>query len=72
MSQDNYGQPGNEGVAHESIQHATRKPYWRRAHRSWVFWLALFLMLAAMTIYVLSDNLTLLPWGQRPQGTLGQ
>ena len=57
MSENNYGQHGNEGPAPHSVNH----PYWRRAHHDWRFWVALVLMLAAITIYVLSDDLALLP-----------
>ena len=37
--------------------HESRPPYWRRVHRDWKFWVALSLMLAAMAIYVMSDDL---------------
>ena len=37
--------------------HLGHRPYWKRAHRSWSFWIAIFLMLAAMLIYVMSDDL---------------
>jgi hypothetical protein len=39
-------------------------PYWKRAHRDWRFWVGLVSMLAAITIYVMSDDLALLPRGQ--------
>ena len=51
---------GNEGPEHDRIHHDYR-PYWKRAHHDWRFWIGLFLMLAAITIYVLSDNLAFLP-----------
>jgi len=57
MSETNYGQHGNEGPAPHGVHH----PYWRRAHHDWRFWAGLILMLAAITIYVLSDDLALLP-----------
>jgi hypothetical protein len=37
--------------------HPGKRPYWRRAHRTVTFWIAVVLMLAAMIIYVMSDNL---------------
>jgi hypothetical protein len=43
--------PENGGNHHDA------RPYWKRAHRSVSFWVAVFLMLAAMTIYVLSNDL---------------
>jgi hypothetical protein len=56
MSETNYGQHGNEGPAHRDVH-----PYWKRAHHDWRFWVGLVLMLAAIAIYVLSDDLALLP-----------
>jgi type II secretory pathway component PulL len=44
-----------------------RRPYWTRAHRDWKFWVALSLMLAAMVVYVMSDNLTFWPRSQGQQ-----
>jgi hypothetical protein len=42
-------------------------PYWTRAHRDWRVWVALFFCLAAITIYVLSDDLSFFPSGVRQQ-----
>ena len=73
MSKTNYGHPGNEESAAERVPAGPNDtfshgpiPYWKRAHRDWVFWVGLFLMLSAAMIYVLSDDLALLPGG-RPQ-----
>jgi len=33
------------------------RPYWKRAHRSLSFWIAVFLMLAAMVVYVTTGGL---------------
>jgi hypothetical protein len=46
-----YDRPDNSGNHHD------HRPYWKRAHRSVSFWVAVFLMLAAMLIYVMSDDL---------------
>jgi hypothetical protein len=43
--------------ARESIQH-NPDPYWKRAHHDWKVWVGLFFMLAAISIYVLSNNLS--------------
>jgi len=56
----NRGSHGNEGPECEHAQHVDI-PYWKRAHRSWWFWIGLLLMLTAITIYVLSDDLAFLP-----------
>jgi hypothetical protein len=77
MSESNYGKHGNEGSEHEkehhvvpqnakqadeqSAQEGLAPPYWRRMHRDWRVWVGLVLMLAAITIYILSEDLSLLP-----------
>ena len=72
MTERNYGHPGNEGGDPKPL-HPRRS--WRRIHHGWLFWLGMGLVTAAITIYVMSDNLALLPrgHGHRPQaGQLGQ
>ena len=34
-----------------------RHPYWQRAHRDWRFLTAVFVMLAAITVYVMSGSM---------------
>jgi hypothetical protein len=48
--------------------HPTHRPAWKRLHHSPFFWVAAFFILAAMTIYVMTDNLALRPGraSQRP------
>jgi hypothetical protein len=48
-------QPGSDSAPQGQVS------YWRRAHHDWRFWVGLILMLGAMAIYVLSDNLAFLP-----------
>jgi len=45
VSEDDYGQPGNEGLAHKRV-HAPpgQRPYWKRAHVDWRMWVALFIV----------------------------
>jgi hypothetical protein len=33
------------------------RPYWQRVHHDWRFWVGLTFMLAAISVYVLSDDL---------------
>ena len=40
-----------------------QRPYWKRAHRDWRIRVALVFMLAAITIYILSEDLAFLPHG---------
>jgi hypothetical protein len=37
------------------------RPYWKRAHHDWRFWVAVCLMLVGMIIYVTSQDLSLRP-----------
>ena len=72
MSEGNYGNLGNEGPQRANVHQADnpgKQPYWKRAHRDWVFWVGMVLMLSAIAIYVMSDDLSMLPQGQ-PQVTL--
>jgi len=46
---------------HAVSESVSAVPYWKRAHRDWRFWIALVLMLLAMAVYVLSDNLAFVP-----------
>lgn len=41
-----------------------RGPYWRRAHRDWRFLAVVFVMLAAIGIYVMTGNLSWKPHGR--------
>jgi hypothetical protein len=61
MNESHYRHHGNEGPEHDSDHHNQRPPYWKRAHRDWWFWIGLVLMLAAITVYVLSNDLAFLP-----------
>jgi len=58
---DNHGNEGSPGEhAHVTSPHLP-DPYWKRAHHDWRFWIGLFLMLLAITIYVLTEDLSLVP-----------
>lgn len=54
------------GGYHDGVHHS-RRPYWKHAHRDWRFWVAVFFVFAALTIYVLSDDLALVPRSHRNQ-----
>jgi hypothetical protein len=41
--------------------HHDHRPYWKRAHRDWRFWVAVFFIGAALFIYVTSVDLSLVP-----------
>ena len=40
---------------------AERKPYWKRMHHSWIFWVFLTLMLAGIFYYILTIEFSLAP-----------
>ncbi len=46
--------------------HPAHRPYWKRMHHSPFFWVAAFFILLAMTIYVVTENLSFRP-GKKPQ-----
>ncbi|MDQ6829710.1 MAG: hypothetical protein M3081_12685 [Gemmatimonadota bacterium] len=39
--------------------------YWRRAHRDWRFRIGVVLMLVAMAVYIMTENLAFRPSTQR-------
>jgi len=63
MSEGNYRNPGNEGPEH-SRAHIGKRSYWKGAHRDWRIWVGLFFCLAAIIIYVLSEDLAFMPSGR--------
>lgn len=51
----------NQNHHREPQEPAGRRPGWRRLHHSPLFWMGAFLFLAAITIYVLTDDLSWRP-----------
>jgi hypothetical protein len=45
-----HGVPNNDSVRHG------HRSYWKRAHRNWRLWVAAIVTLAAMIIYVMSED----------------
>ena len=56
---------------HEERIQKSHRPYWKRAHHDWKFWVALFLMFVGMIIYVLSQDLSFRPRNQPHQSHSG-
>ncbi len=44
------------------------RPYWKRAHHDWRFWVVLVLMIVAMVVYIVSQDLSM----GGPRGTQHQ
>ena len=61
----------HHGEHDHNSDYQARRPYWTRAHHDWKFWVALSLMLGAMVIYVMSDNLAFRPRRQGLQSQSG-
>ena len=70
MSENKHSHHQYGGRDHNNVHHGQR-PYWTRAHRDWKFWVALSLMLAAMVIYVMSEDLSFRPHRQAQQSLSG-
>jgi hypothetical protein len=49
---------------HQHHEGHSHRPRWKRVHHSWIFWVAVFLMLLAMITYVMTGGLF---WGLRGQ-----
>jgi len=61
MSKRKHNHHGNEG-SNGNRPHHDHRPYWKRAHRDWRLYVVVFLMLAAMIIYLMTNDLV---WGPR-------
>ena len=48
-------------------RHHDRLPYWKRAHHDWKFRVGLVLMLVAISIYVVTNDLSMFPSGRQKQ-----
>jgi len=56
---------------HKSEEHSNDLgPYWKRAHRDWRFWAGVRFMSVALIVYVMSDDLALVPRIQPRQPAL--
>ena len=59
------------GESENDTMQKMHRPYWKRAHHDWRVWVGLFFMLAAITIYVMSNDLSFFPRGQPRQPVSG-
>jgi len=49
-----------KNLLHEKNHHELR-PYWKRAHLHWGFWVGVLLMTLALLVYIFSIDLSQLP-----------
>ncbi|MGO8720211.1 MAG: hypothetical protein ACLQMO_13505 [Acidobacteriaceae bacterium] len=66
MNGENHTNQPHESHYRDTVHHAHR-PYWKRAHRDWRVWIVLFFLFAALFVYVMSDDLALVPHSHRSQ-----
>jgi len=57
----NGGQVSSENHHEDASRHTPHRHNWRRIHHSPLFWVGVILFLAAITIYVLSEDLSWQP-----------
>jgi hypothetical protein len=57
----NHGNEGSPGENAHSTSPKLPDAYWKRAHHDWRFWVGFFFMMLAIAIYVLSEDLSLVP-----------
>jgi hypothetical protein len=61
----------HEGHHDDNSVYRGNRPYWQRAHKDPIFWIAFVLMVAAITMFVLSDNLSIWPRHRAQQSPSG-
>jgi hypothetical protein len=59
------GEPDSNSV------HQDHRPYWKRAHRDVRVWIAVFVMIAGMIVYFMSNDFAFLPRSGPPQPISG-
>ena len=64
MNKIKHSHPRHEGLDSDSVPHGFHRPYWKHAHHDWRLVVAVSLMLVALAIYVMSDDLA---WRPRSQ-----
>jgi len=60
MNEHNQKHQPQEGQDHILVPH-DHKPYWKRMHHTWTFWVFLFLMFAGITYYIMSVDFAFAP-----------
>ena len=53
--------------ASDNVHYGFHRPYWKHAHHDWRLWVAVTLMLVAVFMYVMSDDLAWRPHTQALQ-----
>ena len=61
---ENINDHHQEGQDHNKV-HSGHRPYWRRAHHDWRFWVGVVLMMVAIVYYIMSDDFAIRPYLQK-------
>ena len=67
FAKDNHTMPEGKHPDHHhddtgpKLPHEQQAPYWKRAHKDWKFWVGVIFIAIAITIYVLSLDLSTVP-----------
>ena len=67
MNEHNKNQESQTGQDHIEVQHV-HKPYWKRIHHTWSFWIFMILMFAGIMYYIMSVDFAFAPisyWKQQ-------
>jgi hypothetical protein len=59
------------GGESDDVHHGFHRPYWKHAHHDWRLVVAVLLMLVAVIVYVMSDDLAWRPRGKPRQPLSG-
>jgi len=70
MSENGHNHHRQEREEHNK-KHHDHRPYWKRAHRDWRVWVAVFLMLVGMIVYLMTNDLAWGPSSQPPPPVSG-
>jgi hypothetical protein len=69
MNKKKHSHHGDSGG--DEVHHGFHRPYWKHAHHDWRLILAVLVMLGAVTMYVMSDDLAWRPRSQPQQPLSG-
>ncbi len=62
------GRPNSHHQHGDPNSGSVHRPYWTRAHRDWRVWVGVVLMLAAMMVYLMTNDLA--GWFRKQSGEL--
>ena len=64
MNKNKHNQNDQEGQEYITVQHVHR-PYWKRIHHTWSFWIFLSLMFIGIIYYIMTVDFSSVPDKQK-------